>query len=197
LKLIGLTGGAGSGKSTVAEMFRELGAVVLDADEAAHAVYEPGTPGFRAVVDAFGSDYVRDGRIDRAKLGELVFSNAGPRAILNEIVHPRVREWMAERTGEAVARGAEIVIHDVPLLFENDLQGLYWKTILVYADPATQLSRLTQQRGLSLARATSMVASQMSIDEKRPLADYEIDNDGSLEDTRRQVDDVWTRVRSL
>lgn len=197
MKLIGLTGGAGSGKSTVAGMFRELGATIVDADEAAHAVYAPGTPGFDAVVQAFGRDFVRDGRVDRAKLGDLVFRDANARSRLNAIVHPRVRDWMAERTTEAVERGADVVIHDVPLLFENGLQGLYSKTVLVYARPETQLARLVAERGLSLARANSMLAAQMPIGDKRPLADYVIDNDGSFEDTRRQVNEVWSRVRSL
>jgi len=198
LKLIGLTGGAGSGKSTVAAMFRELGATIVDADEASHAVYEPGTPGFREVVEAFGDEYVRDdGRIDRAKLGELVFKNPDARKKLNAIVHPLVRQWMAERTAEAVEGGAEVVIQDVPLLFENGLQGLFSSTILVFADAETQLSRLTEERGLSLERARSMLASQMPIDEKRALADHIIDNGGTRDETRRQVEELWARVRSL
>jgi dephospho-CoA kinase len=197
LNLIGLTGGAGSGKTTVAEMFRALGAVIVDADEATHAVYEPRTPGFAAVVEAFGDDYVRDGRIDRAKLGDLVFRDAEARRILNGIVHPLVREWMVARTTAAAEAGAGVVIHDVPLLFENGLQGGYAKTILVYTNPATQLRRLTVQRGFSQARATAMLASQMPIEDKRSLADFVIDNDGSLANTRRQVEQVWARVRSL
>ncbi len=102
MKLIGLTGGAGSGKSTVAEMLREQGAVVVDADKATHAVYEPGTPGFDSVVREFGKGYLKDGRIDRKSLGELVFGDPDARRRLNDIVHPLVREWMAQRTAEAV-----------------------------------------------------------------------------------------------
>ena len=195
MKLIGLTGGAGSGKSTVAGMFHELGAAIVDADEAAHAVYAPGTDGFDAVVAAFGRDYVRAGQVDRAKLGAVVFSDADARARLNAIVHPRVRQWMADRTAEAAERGAEVVIHDVPLLFENGLQSLYSATVLAYARPATQLSRLTGERGVARERAESMLASQMPIDEKRSLADHIVDNDGSLAETRRQVEEVWARVR--
>ncbi|HSS62639.1 MAG TPA: dephospho-CoA kinase [Candidatus Limnocylindrales bacterium] len=197
MKLIGLTGGAGSGKSTVAGMFRDLGAVIVDADEAAHAVYEPGTPAFDEIATTFGREFVRDGRIDRSRLGDLVFKDAAARARLNAIVHPRVRDWMAEQTVEAFERGAEIVIQDVPLLFENNLQGLFSSTVLVYARPATQIARLTDARGVSLARANAMLSAQMAIDAKRPLADFVIDNDGSLEETRRQVEDVWARARSL
>jgi dephospho-CoA kinase len=197
LKLIGLTGGAGSGKSTVAGMFADLGATVVDADEATHAVYAPGTEGFDAIVDAFGPRYVRDGHIDRKRLGDVVFNDEAARLRLNEIVHPRVREWMAARTAEAVERGAEVVIQDVPLLFENGLQNLFSSTVLVYARPQTQVERLVEKRGVSRDRAQSILAAQMPIDEKRPLATFVIDNDGSTDDTRRQVEEVWVRARSL
>src|SRR4029077_254448 len=128
---------------------------------------------------------------------DLVFRDAGARRRLNAIVHPLVRTWMAERTAEAVERGAEVVIQDVPLLFENNLQGLYSSTVLVYARPATQLARLLEKRGVSPDRANRMLASQMSSDEKRPLADFVIENEASLADTRRQVEEVWTSLRAL
>jgi dephospho-CoA kinase len=197
LKLIGLTGGAGSGKSTVAQMFRELGAAVIDADEAAHAVYAPGTDGFDAVVSEFGDEYVRDGNIDRGKLGALVFNDAGARARLNAIVHPRVRQWMADRTVEAAESGAQVVIQDVPLLFENGLQGLFSSVVLVHAPADVQVERLVTQRGMSEDRAKAILASQMPIDGKRALADYVIDNEGSVDETRRQVEEVWARLRAL
>src|SRR5580765_8512454 len=113
-------------------MLQELGAVVLDADEAAHAVYEPGSPGFEAVVREFGDQYVRDGRIDRTRLGELVFRDESARHRLNAIIHPLVREWMAARTAEAALRDAEVVVQAVPLLFENSLERLYSTIVLVY-----------------------------------------------------------------
>jgi len=148
-----LTGGVGSGKSTVAEMLRELGATVIDADQAAHEVYAPGTPGFEAVVAEFGPDFVRDGVIDRQKLGAVVFKDEAARRRLNAIVHPLVREWMAARTAEAFERGAEIVIQDVPLLFENGLEGLFSSVLLVYAPEDVQLQRLMQGRGVARDRA--------------------------------------------
>jgi dephospho-CoA kinase len=197
LKLIGLTGGVGSGKSTVAGMFAALGANVVDADEATHAVYAPGTDGFDAIVDAFGPEYVRDGQIDRKRLGDLVFNDEAARLRLNAIVHPRVRDWMTARTAEVMDGGADIVIQDVPLLFENGLQDLFSSTVLVYARPETQVARLVEQRGLPRDRARAILAAQMPIDEKRPLASFVIDNDGSLDETRRQVDEVWARARSL
>ena len=194
LKLIGLTGGAGSGKTTVAEMFRELGAEVVDADEAAHAVYEPGTPGFDAVVKEFGSDYVRDGRIDRARLGELIFHDDDARRRLNAIVHPLVREWMAVRTADAVARGAEVVIHDVPLLFENGLEHLYADVICVYVPEDVQLKRLVDGRDVSRERAQGMIAAQMPIEEKRRRAQHVIDNSGTRDHTREQVRKLWSEI---
>ena len=178
----------------MAEMFRALGAAIVDADEATHAVYAPGTSGFEEIVREFGQEFVRGGEIDRAKLGDLVFSNPAARTRLNAIVHPRVRDWMAERTAAAAEQGAGVVIQDVPLLFENKLQGLFSSTVLVYVRPATQLARLVGQRGLAEERAMSILGSQMPIDEKRALADFVIDNDGSVEETRRQVEGVWARI---
>jgi len=194
LKLIGLTGGAGSGKSTAAEMFRELGAAVIDADEASHAVYAPQTPGFDAVVREFGPEYVRGGQVDRARLGELVFHDDDARRRLNAIVHPLVREWMAERTAEADRDGAEVVIHDVPLLFENGLEGLYSDVVLVYAPERVQIKRLVEGRGISEDRARAIIAAQLPIDEKRGRAQRVIDNSGSREVTRAQVKRVWDEL---
>jgi dephospho-CoA kinase len=194
VKLIGLTGGVGSGKSTVAEILRELGAVVVDADEASHAVYEPGTPGFEAVVGEFGDFYVRDGRIDRQRLGELVFKDAASRRRLNAIVHPLVREWMAARTAEAIELGAEVVIQDVPLLFENGLEPLYSSVVLVYVPEEMQLERLVQGRGFTPERARAVIGTQVPIEEKRRRAHVVIDNSGSPEQTRAQVEQLWARL---
>jgi dephospho-CoA kinase len=194
LKLIGLTGGVGSGKSTVAAMLRDLGAVVVDADEAAHAVYEPGTSGFEAVIREFGAGYVHKGRIDRGQLGELVFHDADARNRLNAIVHPLVRDWMAARTAEAFDRGAPAVVQDVPLLYESGLQDLYEAVIVVYAPEKDQVRRLVDGRGFTEERARAMIASQMSIDEKRRLAQHVIDNSGTREETRAQVERIWREL---
>ena len=194
MKLIGLTGGAGSGKSTVGGMFRELGAAIVDADEASHAVYATGNPGFDAVVAEFGSDVVRNGQIDRAKLGELVFHDESARRRLNAIVHPLVREWMAARTAEADRDGASVVIHDVPLLFENGLEPLYSDVVLVYVPPRVQLRRLVDGRGLSQELARSIIAAQMPIDEKRSRARHVVDNSGDRDKTRAQVEKLWAEI---
>jgi dephospho-CoA kinase len=191
VKLVGLTGGVGSGKSTVAKMLQELGAVVVDADEAAHAVYEPGTPGFTAVVREFGDEYVSEGRIDRKRLGELVFGNADARRRLNAIVHPLVRDWMAARTAEAVEAGASVIVQVVPLLFENGLERLFTTIVLVYVPEPVQLERLVKGRGIDPERARQMIAAQMPIEEKRRLAHHVIDNGGAIEATRAHVDQLW------
>ena len=194
MKLIGLTGGVGSGKSTVAEMFRELGATVIDADTAAHEVYAPGTPGFDAVVREFGEEYVRDGAVDRARLGALVFNDLDALRRLHAIVHPLVRDWLAARTAEAAERGDEIVIQDVPLLYENDLAHLFSSVVLVYAPAEVQLERLVKGRGVPPDRARAMIANQMPIDEKRDRAHHVVDNSGTEEETRRQVEEIWAQM---
>ena len=194
MKLIGLTGGVGSGKSTVAEILRELGAEVLDADEAAHAAYEPGSPGFDAVVKEFGADYVRDGRIDRRQLGELVFNDPDARRRLNAIVHPLVREWMVRRTAEAAERDVEIVVQDVPLLYESGLESLFSSIVLVYVPEAVQVERLVAGRGFTSERARAVIAAQLPIDEKRRRAHHVIDNSGTIEQTRSQVEEVWAQM---
>ncbi|HEY8840622.1 MAG TPA: dephospho-CoA kinase [Candidatus Dormibacteraeota bacterium] len=191
MKLVGLTGGVGSGKSTVAAMLRELGAEVVDADEASHAVYEPGTPGFAAVVRDFGEGYVRKGRIDRKALGELVFKDSDARRRLNAIVHPLVRDWMAQRTAEALERGADVVVQDVPLLFENKLEELFPTVVLVWVPQEVQVERLVGGRGFTPERAREVIAAQIPIDEKRSRATHVIDNSGTKESTRVQVERVW------
>jgi dephospho-CoA kinase len=194
MKLVGLTGGVGSGKSTVAEMMRELGAEVVDADEATHAVYEPGNPGFDAVVREFGDAYVDGGRIDRSRLGELVFRDDDARRRLNSIVHPLVRDWMAQRTAEAAERGVEVVVQDVPLLFENGLERLFSTVVLVYVPEEVQIERLVSGRGFTLERARAMIAAQMPIENKRGLAHHVINNTGTREETQAQVKAVWKQL---
>ena len=173
-------------------MLKKLGAAVIDADEAAHAAYEPGSPGFEAVVREFGPEFVRDGHIDRARLGELVFNDKDALRRLNAIVHPLVRDWMAARTVEAADGGAEVVVQDVPLLYENGLERLYSTVVLVYVPEHLQLQRLVEGRGVSQERARAMIAAQMPSEEKRTFAPHVIDNSGSREATRLQVDRLWS-----
>src|ERR1700674_6004954 len=177
-------------------MLRELGAVLVDADEASQAVYEPGTPGFEAVVGEFGDYYVSDGHIDRQRLGELIFKDGASRRRLNAIVHPLVRDWMAARTVEAAEPGVKVVIQEVPLLFENGLEPLYSSVVLVYVPEAMQLERLVHGRGFTPERAQAVIATQVPIDEKRRRARHVVDNSGTTEQTQAQVEQLWTKLRN-
>ena len=192
--VIGLTGGVGTGKSTVAAMLRELGATVLDADEASRAVVEPGTPGFEQIVEAFGRGIVRDGRLDRQALADLIFADAKARERLNAITHPLVREWMAEGQQAAIERGDRWIVQDIPLLYENGLDALFPEVILVWAPPELQVRRLVEGRGLAVSDARARIAAQLPIGEKRARARHVIDNSGSLEETRRQVEATWREL---
>ncbi len=193
MDLIGLSGGIGSGKSTVSGLLRTLGAHVIDADEGARAVVEPGTPGFGAVVAEFGLEVVRDGRLDRQRLASLVFNDRQALERLNAIVHPLVREWTAARLTDAAAEGVEIVVQDIPLLFENGYEPIFRSTILVYVPEALQLERLVA-RGMPEGDARARIANQMPIEEKRSRATYVIDNSGTREETRAQTEKVWTEI---
>jgi len=189
---VGLTGGLGSGKSTVAAMLAEHGAVVIDADVIAVDVVRAGTPGFDAVVARFGDEVVgADGELDRARLAEIVFADDVARYALNEIVHPLV----AERSAQLMAGVPDdtVVVYDVPLLAENDLAGGFDVVVVVEADLATRLGRLAA-RGLSETRAKARIAVQASDEQRRAIADEVLRNDGSREALAAQVDALWRRL---
>jgi dephospho-CoA kinase len=192
LRLIGLTGGIGSGKSTVAALLRELGATVIDADEATRAVQAPGSPGLQQLVEAFGPEILTpDGALDRPRLAAIAFSDPEARRRLNEIIHPLVREWMAERQREAAERGDAAVVLEVPLLFETrGAEGLD-AVVLVYAPEDVQLKRLIEARGMDERAARARIASQMPIEEKRRLASHVIPNTGTLEELRTETERTW------
>lgn len=194
--IAGLTGGIATGKSTVSRMFAALGAHVVDADAVAREVVEPGTPALEDVVRTFGREILLpDGRLDRAKLGAMVFGKPEELAKLNAIVHPRVRERMAERTRELLSRDpGAIVLWDVPLLIEGGMVKWVDVCILVYVPEEVQLARLMQRDGLSREDALKRIRSQMPIEEKRRYADYIIDNSGNIEMTRKQVESVWMEL---
>jgi len=188
---VGLTGGVGSGKSTVAALFAEHGAVVIDADALAREVVEPGTPGFDAVVARFGDDVVGpDGALDRAALAAQVFNDDAKRADLNAIVHPLVRRRMLEL---AEAAGDDVVVYDVPLLVENDLAAGFDFVVVVLADPDVRLARLAE-RGMAEADARARMAVQVSREQRLAVADYVVDNTGDLEHLDRQVREVWAAL---
>lgn len=189
---VGLTGGVGAGKSTVAKLLAERGAVIIDADAIAREVVEPGTPGFTAVVDAFGAGVVGpDGALDRPKLASIVFADEAQRSRLNAIVHPLVGERTAQLM-HAAPEGA-VVVYDVPLLVESGLAGGFDFVLVVEASEATRLARLAA-RGMPEKDARSRIAAQASDEQRRAVADAVLRNDGSLDDLAEQVDEAWERI---
>ena len=195
MRIIGLTGGIGSGKSTVSGMLRALGATVVDADEAARAVVEPGQPALADIVAAFGQEVVGpDGRLDRRAVEARVFSDEAARRRLNAITHPRVREWMATRIADAGAAGAEIVVMDTPLLYEAGLDAGVAETVVVWVPQEVQVQRAVA-RGMDESDVRARVAAQMPLDEKRDRATHVIDNSGTELETQREVDALWELLR--
>ncbi|MER6616924.1 dephospho-CoA kinase [Streptomyces xantholiticus] len=190
---VGLTGGIGAGKSEVSRLLVSYGAVLVDADRIAREVVEPGTPGLAAVVDAFGPGILAaDGTLDRPKLGSIVFADPERLATLNGIVHPLVGERSREL--EQAAGPDDVVVHDVPLLTENNLRSLYDLVIVVDASPETQLDRLVGLRGMTESEARSRMAAQATREQRRAVADIVIDNDGPLEKLEPQVREVWKEL---
>ena len=198
-RVIGLTGGLASGKSTVAALFRELGAVVISADAIAREVVEPGTEAYQQILEAFGSaSLTADGRIDRPRLAARIFADPAARARLNEITHPHIRARMAEavRRLQAELRADALIILDIPLLLDTAPRDAYSMegVIVVAVDEATQIRRLRQRDGVSEEEAQRRLQAQRPLGEKAAEADWVIDNSGSSEETRRQVELLWRRL---
>jgi len=195
MRVVGLTGGIASGKSTVTAMFRELGAPVIDADEVARDVVEPGTPGLAEVAHRFPGVVDASGRLDRAALGQRVFADPAERRALEAIVHPRIREEVARRI-EALARtGVTVVLYDAALLIENELHRGMDGVIVVSAPESLQRSRLAARDGLDDAAITARLAAQLPLADKRAHATWVVDNGGSLDETRAQVRRIWDQIR--
>ncbi len=191
MRVLGLTGGIGSGKSVVAQMFARLGAVVIDADQLAREVVEPGQPALQEIAATFGADMIQpDGRLDRAKLARIIFADPAERAKLDAITHPRIRARMDEEI-KARQSGPGVLIVDIPLLYENDRTNTVERVIVVWVDPQTQLRRIQDRDGLAADAARQRIAAQMPLDEKRARADHVIDNSGNREDTQRQVEAIY------
>ena len=198
-RYFGLTGGIACGKSTIAEMLRELGAYIIDADKIGHEMLHPSSAAFPDLVSAFGRGILDSaGRIDRKKLGPLVFSDPAKLQQLNRIVHPRI----IERTGKlAATHCAEnpggVVIVDAALIFETGIPGRFVKTIVAWCRPEQQVDRLMAKAGLNREEADQRIASQMPADEKRRLSDFVIDCSATLEETRRQVEALYPVLQKL
>lgn len=196
MKLIGLTGGIGSGKSTIARRLKELGARVIDADIVSREVVEPGQPALAAIVATFGSHVLNaDGTLNRARLGDIVFTDKEAREKLNNIVHPAVRERSLKLFSEAGDH--EVVVYDVPLLVESENSYSFEHIIVASAPEQIRVERLMEHRGMTESEARARIESQASEESRLSLADTVIDTSGSLEDTYSQVARFWTEITSV
>jgi len=198
-RVVALTGGIGSGKSTVARMLEKLGATVIDADAIVHELQEPGTPLVQELAEAFGPEIVgKDGALKREELGRIVFGNEAARERINAIVHPKVGAEFARRLVAAKAARVPLIVLDIPLLFEGRKAGSRSaasmqteSVIVVWAPRATQLARQVERDDRPLDDAQARIDAQIPIDEKRDQADHVIDNSGSVEETERQVAELY------
>ncbi|WP_144932124.1 dephospho-CoA kinase [Paenibacillus sp. 32O-W] len=187
---IGLTGGIASGKSTVASILVERGAVLVDADRIAREVVLPGTELLEQVANRFGQAILNpDGSLNRKKLGEIVFADDAARKDLEGLLHPQIRLGMKQRMQEAEDTDpGRLVVVDVPLLYESGLQHMFEQVMVVYVPRSKQLERLMARDGINAAQAEQRLNAQMDIEKKKELADIVINNEGSLTDTIRQID---------
>lgn len=200
MKVIGLTGGIAAGGTLVAGMFRDLGAVIIEADRVAREVVAPGTDAYRRIVEAFGPEVVLpDGPLDRRRLGAIVFQDPAARRRLNAITHPEIRRRIREQVDQVAARHPDaVVIVDVPLLLDTAGPDVFAldRVIVVQATPEQQVSRLMARDALSREEALRRLAAQRPVAAKAAEADWVIDNTGTIEETRRQVRSLWERLRA-
>jgi dephospho-CoA kinase len=195
MRLFGLTGGIGSGKSTVARRFHERNLPVIDADELAREAVAVGTEGLRKVVDRFGSEVLyASGELDRRKLAAVVFESDSARRELNAIIHPLVGALAAERTGQLASCGEPLACYEVPLLFESKLETVLAPVVVVFVPEDVQVRRTVSRDACSEEEARARIRAQMPLALKRDRADYVIDNSGSLETTMSQADEVLDAI---
>jgi len=189
--LVGLTGGIGSGKSTVARMLEKRGAVVFDADVLAREVVEPGTPGHAAVIERFGANVLGPGgELDREALASIVFADPAARRDLEAIVHPEVRRRFAEGT-EAYRDTDRVVVFSAPLLVETGMHSAFDLLVVTSASTAAQIGRLMRDRGMSEDTVRSRIAAQATPEARAEVADIVVDNEGTLEDLDRKIERLW------
>ncbi len=194
MRIIGLTGGIASGKSTVSAILRELGALVIDADEIAREVVEPGSPALAEIARRFPDAIGPDGRLDRPQLASWIFADPAERAALNAIIHPRIHQAFLDKTHTLAREGVDTVVYDAPLLIENQLHRDMDGVILVTTTPELQVARLMARSGLSRQQAQARLASQMPLSEKARFASWVLDNSGDLASTRAQVVKIWESI---
>lgn len=196
MRVIGLTGGIGTGKSTVARLFREEGIPVVDADRISREILEPGEAAFLRIVRRFGRELLLpDGRIDRKKLGEQVFSDPAARADLEALTHPAIRDGIEKALRVLEEEGHGVAIVEAALIHEKGRGGLFQAVIGVHCDPTRQVERIMARDGISREQALHRVAAQMDPEKKALASDYRIDNSGDLASTRAQVRSLARRIR--
>ncbi len=197
--LIGLTGGIASGKSTVAHMLEEMGSHVIDFDMLARRVVEPGRPAWKKIVDYFGRDILQgSGEIDRKRLSRIIFGNSEKRKRLEGFTHPFIADEFTGQVDEIASSDPDAIINAVvPMLFEAGMQVLFHKVVVVYIPREEQIKRLIERDGISEGDAVNILNAQMHIDEKIRQADFIINNENSIEETKRQVHDLWNTLRKL
>ncbi len=194
--IIGLTGGIASGKSTVSTMLAELGAYVIDVDDIAKDVVRPNQPAWHGIVAHFGKGVLlADGTINRVLLGEKIFADKGQRQWLESITHPFIAAKVQETISQAKEIGVNLVVLDVPLLFEAEWQGKVNEIWVVYVRTEIQVARLIARNHLTSEQAKARIASQMNLEEKASRADVLIDNNSALGETREQVEMAWAKIR--
>lgn len=186
--IIGLTGSIGTGKSTVAKMFKKLNIPVIDADEIARLVVEPGKEAYNQIVETFGEEILQEDRsLDRKRLGAIVFNDEEKRKQLNAIVHPAIRKEMLRQRDYYIAQNESCIVLDIPLLYESKLESFAEKVIVVYTDPDKQLERILQRDDITEEEAKQRINSQIDVAKKAEWADAVIDNNETLEETERQL----------
>ena len=195
-KVIGLTGGIGSGKSTVSQYLAELGAVILDADKVGHEAFKSGTETWQQVVNAFGKQILTpDGEIDRKKLGGIVFDNPESLSRLNQIMHPRMYDMMKARIEEYRQRGAGVIVLEAAILIEANWTPLVNEVWVTVAGEDAVLKRVNKQRGLEAEQIIARIRSQLSAEERVKHADVVINNDGDLDEMRAKVKELWKQLQ--
>ena len=193
---LGLTGGIATGKTTISNYLKSIDIPVLDADEYARKVVEPGTPGLAEITNTFGEQVLRaDGSLNRKLLGQIVFNDSSSRQTLNDITHPRIQQMMADELHRLAEQQIPLVILDIPLLLENKNVAGADAVMVVTIPESLQLTRLMPRNNLTEKEAQSRISAQMPLVEKEKLADFVIDNSGTISSTQKQVEKVIQKIR--
>ena len=195
--LVGLTGGIASGKSTVAKMLKEKGAPIIDFDAISHEVVEPGQPALQDIVDFFGKQVLaEDGTLDRKAMSDIVFNDMEKRKKLESFIHPRIQEGFIRDLMKHTSEDPNAIVQvDIPLMIELNLQYMFHKLLVVYVSPEVQIERLAKRDNITQESAANILRAQLSIDDKLGFADYVVHNEGTVEETQRQVDELWETLK--